>query len=33
MPGAGLSRVLVAIVAIILIITMVLGSALAGQGY
>jgi hypothetical protein len=33
MPGARLSRVLVAIVAIMLIVTMVLGSALAGQGY
>ena len=33
MPGARISRVLVAIVAILLIVTMVLGSALAGQGY
>ena len=33
MPGARASRILVAIVAILLIVTMVLGSALAGQGY
>jgi hypothetical protein len=32
MPGARISRVLVSIVAIILIVAMVLGSALAGQG-
>ena len=33
MPGARFSRILVAIVAIILVVTMVLGSALTGQGY
>ena len=33
MPGARISRILVAIVSIMLIVTMVLGSALAGQGY
>jgi hypothetical protein len=33
MPGAGASRIFVAVVAIILIVTMVLGSVLAGQGY
>jgi hypothetical protein len=33
MPGARISRILVAIVSVLLIVTMVLGSALAGQGY
>ena len=33
MPGARFSRILVAIVAILLIATMVLGSALAGVNY
>jgi hypothetical protein len=33
MPGARFSRVLVAFVSILLVITMVLGSILAGQGY
>jgi hypothetical protein len=33
MPGARASRILVAIVSILLIVTMVLGSAMAGQGF
>ena len=33
MPGARISRILVAIVAILLVVTMVLGSALAGRAY
>jgi hypothetical protein len=33
MPGARLSRILVAAVTVLLIVTMILGSALAGQGY